>query len=162
MAATLRLSCSLGERRNRSSRHGFDKTKPTLLTTSEVNHLSPNDVNNGVWTYAGSVTPDSSNTEAAYSVDVSLAVTRFTGSLNPASAPTQRPLQTLMVATKRLRTFTADFCEESFTKDAITRNNADEITGTLSTFHDIRISMLTVNQDATTMERNCNLHCWRR
>ena len=42
--------------------------------------------------------------------------------------------------------FTPTSAKSRLTEDDITNNNADEITGTLSTFHDIRISMLTVHQ----------------
>ncbi|MGB1793427.1 MAG: hypothetical protein ACPHMS_06100, partial [Candidatus Poseidoniaceae archaeon] len=113
---------------------------------TEVRTIMSNDVNNGVWTYAGSVTPDSSNTEAAYSVDVSLGGYSLYGQFESCIRTNTSTITNPDGSNETVEDVYSDFCEESFTKDAITRNNADEITGTLSTFHDIRISMLTVNQ----------------
>ena len=122
-----------------------NETDPTDNIT-EVRTIMSDDVSNGVWTYTGSVTPDTSNTEAAYSVDVAIGgyslYGQFESCVNTVELNTTdeegNPTTTTEVY--------SNFCEESFDKDDITNNNADEITGTLSTFHDIRISMLTVNQ----------------
>ena len=122
-----------------------NESDPTDNIT-EIRTIMSDDVGNGVWTYTGSVVPDTSDTEAAYSVDVAIGGYSLYGQfescvdtviINSTDAE-GNPTTTEEVY--------ANFCEESFTKDDITRNNADEITGTLSTFHDIRISMLTVNQ----------------
>ena len=48
-----------------------NETDPTD-NRSEIRTVMSDDVNNGVWTYSGSVTPDTENGEAAYSVDVSV------------------------------------------------------------------------------------------
>ena len=122
-----------------------NETDPTDNIT-EVRTIMSDDIGNGVWTYSGSVVPDTSNTEAAYSVDVAIGGYSLYGQFESC-------IDTVLVnstdeegnPTTTEESY-ANFCEESFTKDDITNNNADEITGTLSTFHDIRISMLTINQ----------------
>ena len=113
---------------------------------TEVRTIMSDDISNGVWTYTGSVLPDTSNTDAAYSVDVAIGGYSLYGQFESC-------IDTVLINSTdadgnptTTEEIYANFCEESFTKDDITRNNADEVTGTLSTFHDIRISMLTVNQ----------------
>ena len=113
---------------------------------TDTRTIMSNDINNGVWTYAGSVTPDSSNQEAAYSVDVSLGGYSLYGQFESCIRTNTTTVTNPDGSEETIEDVYADFCEESYSKDAITNNNADEITGTLSTFHDIRISMLTVNQ----------------
>jgi hypothetical protein len=113
---------------------------------TEVRTIMSDDISNGVWTYSGSVLPDTSNTDAAYSIDVAIGGYSLYGQFESC-------IDTVLINSTdaegnptTTEEIYANFCEESFTKDDITRNNADEVTGTLSTFHDIRISMLTVNQ----------------
>ena len=113
---------------------------------TEVRTIMSDDISNGVWTYTGSVLPDTSNTDAAYSVDVAIGGYSLYGQFESC-------IDTVLINSTdadgnptTTEEIYANFCEESYTKDDITRNNADEVTGTLSTFHDIRISMLTVNQ----------------
>jgi len=122
-----------------------NETDPTD-NRSEIRTVMSDDVNNGVWIYSGSVTPDTENQEAAYSVDVSVGGYSLYGQFESCTNTVEinatdeegNPTTTTEVY--------SNFCEESFDQDGITNNNADEITGTLSTFHDIRISMLTVHQ----------------
>tara|TARA_B100001109_G_scaffold29075_1_gene22436 strand:+ start:675 stop:3824 length:3150 start_codon:yes stop_codon:yes gene_type:complete len=122
-----------------------NESDPTDNIT-EIRTIMSDDINNGVWTYTGSVLPDSGNQEAAYAVDVSIGGYSLYGQFESC-------MNTVLInqtdaegnPTTTEETY-ANFCEESFSKDDITRNNADDITGTLSTFHDIRISMLTINQ----------------
>ena len=113
---------------------------------TEVRTIMSDDINNGVWTYSGSVLPDTSVNDAAYSIDVAIGGYSLYGQFESC-------MNTVVINSTdaegnptTTEEIYANFCEESFTKDDFTRNNADEITGTLSTFHDIRISMLTVNQ----------------
>ncbi len=122
-----------------------NESDPTDNIT-EIRTIMSDDISNGVWTYSGSVLPDTSNTEAAYSVDVAIGGYSLYGQFESC-------IDTVVVNSTdeegnptTTEEIYANFCEESFNKDDITSNNADEITGTLSTFHDIRISMLTVNQ----------------
>ena len=122
-----------------------NESDPTDNIT-EVRTIMSDDIGNGVWTYSGSVVPDTSNTEAAYSVDVAIGGYSLYGQFESC-------VDTVLINSTdaegnptTTEEIYANFCEESFSKDDITRNNADEITGTLSTFHDIRITMLTVNQ----------------
>ena len=122
-----------------------NESDPTDNIT-EVRTIMSDDIGNGVWTYTGSVVPDTSNTEAAYSVDVAIGGYSLYGQFESCVDTVlinQTDAEGNPTTTEEVY---ANFCEESFTKDDITRNNADEITGTLSTFHDIRIAMLTVNQ----------------
>ena len=122
-----------------------NESDPTDNIT-EIRTIMSDNINNGVWTYTGSVLPDTSGTDAAYSVDVAIAGYSLFGQFESC-------IETVIVNETdaegndvQTEESYANFCEESFTKDDITNNNADEINGALSTFHDIRISMLTVNQ----------------
>ncbi len=122
-----------------------NESDPTDNIT-EVRTIMSDNINNGVWTYSGSILPDTTVTEAAYSVDVALGGYSLYGQFESC-------IETIFVNSTdaegndvTTEEIYANFCEEEFNKDDFTRNNADEITGTLSTFHDIRISMLTVNQ----------------
>ena len=122
-----------------------NESDPTDNIT-EIRTIMSYNINNGVWTYTGSVLPDTSGTDAAYSVDVAIAGYSLFGQFESC-------IETVIVNETdaegndvQTEESYANFCEESFTKDDITNNNADEINGALSTFHDIRISMLTVNQ----------------
>ncbi len=122
-----------------------NESDPTDNIT-EIRTIMSDNINNGVWTYTGSVLPDTSGTDAAYSVDVAIGGYSLFGQFESC-------IETVIVNETdaegndvQTEESYANFCEESFTKDDITNNNADEINGALSTFHDIRISMLTVNQ----------------
>ena len=122
-----------------------NESDPTDNIT-EIRTIMSDNINNGVWTYSGSVLPDTSGTDAAYSVDVAIGGYSLYGQFESC-------IETVVVNetdaegndVQTEETY-ANFCEESFTKDDITNNNADEVNGALTTFHDIRISMLTVNQ----------------
>ena len=106
-----------------------------------------NDINGGEWTYNGTVSPDTSgNGEATYYVDVSLG-SFFLYDLFESC------VETVIVNGTDEEGNTVEeeqsfqyYCEEEQQRDGITRNNIDEITGSTTTFHDIRISGLTVFQ----------------
>ena len=122
-----------------------NESDPTDNIT-DIRTIMSDDINNGVWTYTGAVLPDTGTQEAAYSIDVSIGDYSLYGQFESC-------MDTVLVNTTdedgneiQTEETYSNFCEESFNKDDITKNNADEITGTLSTFHDIRISMLTINQ----------------
>ena len=122
-----------------------NESDPTDNIT-DVRTIMSGDIGNGVWEYKGSVMPDSSGDDAAYSIDVALGGYSLYGQFDSCIDTVivnQTDEEGNDIQTEEVY---ANFCEESFSKDAITNNNADEITGALQTFHDIRISMLTVNQ----------------
>ena len=66
-----RLPCSLCERRYRPSFCYQNESDPTDNIT-EIRTIMSDNINNGVWTYTGSVLPDTSGTDV-YSVDVAIA-----------------------------------------------------------------------------------------
>ena len=103
--------------------------------------------NGGEWTYNGTVTPDTSgNTEANYFVDVSLNTFNLMD-VYDSCAETYIVNVTDADGNEEQEDQTFDWvCEEEQRRDAITRNNVDEITGSTQTFHDIRVSSLTVLQ----------------
>jgi len=122
-----------------------NESDPTDNIT-DVRTIMSDDISNGVWEYTGSVMPDSSGDDAAYSIDVAIGGYSLYGQFDSCIETVvvnQTDADGNVIPTEEVY---ANFCEESFSKDAITSNNGDEITGALSTFHDIRISMLTVNQ----------------
>jgi len=122
-----------------------NESDPTDNIT-DVRTIMSGDIGNGIWEYKGSVMPDSSGDDAAYSIDVAIGGYSLYGQFDSCIDTVivnQTDEEGNDIQTEEVY---ANFCEESFTKDAITNNNADEITGALQTFHDIRISMLTVNQ----------------
>jgi hypothetical protein len=122
-----------------------NETDPTDKLT-EIRSIMSNNINNGVWEYKGSVLPDTNEPEAAYSIDVQLGGYSLYGQFESCQEVVLQN-ETDGDGNDLPTTVTySHFCEESFSRDDITNNNADEITGTLSTFHDIRISMLSVNQ----------------
>ena len=122
-----------------------NETDPTDKTT-DIRTIMSNNINNGVWEYKGSVLPDTNEQEAAYSIDVQLGGYTLYGQFESCQEVVVQN-ETDQDGNDVSTTVTySHFCEEAFVRDDITNNNADEITGTLSTFHDIRISMLTVNQ----------------
>jgi len=113
---------------------------------TDIRTVMSNSQNNGLWEYKGSVVPDASGNDAAYSIDVELGGYSLYGQfvscqevvfVNSTDAEGNEITES---------TTYNHFCEETFARDDITNNNADEVTGALTTFHDIRISMLSVNQ----------------
>jgi hypothetical protein len=122
-----------------------NETDPNDKVT-EIRSIMSNNINNGVWEYKGSVLPDTSGDDAAYSIDVQLGGYSLYGQFESCQEVVVQN-ETDGDGNDVSTTVTySHFCEESFSRDDITNNNADEITGALQTFHDIRISMLTVNQ----------------
>ena len=122
-----------------------NETDPTDKIT-DIRAIMSNNINNGIWEYKGSVLPDTNNAEAAYSIDVQLGGYSLYGQFESCQEVVVENGTDAEGNDVSNTTTYSHFCEESFVRDDITSNNADEITGTLSTFHDIRISMLTVNQ----------------
>jgi hypothetical protein len=122
-----------------------NETDPTDKIT-EIRSIMSNNINNGVWEYKGSVLPDTGEPEAAYSIDVQLGGYSLYGQFESCQEVVVENATDADGNDVSNTTTYSHFCEESFVRDDITNNNAGEITGTLSTFHDIRISMLTVNQ----------------
>ena len=122
-----------------------NETDPADNTT-EIRSVMSNNINNGVWEYKGSLLPDTGGDDAAYSIDVQLGGYSLYGQFESCQEVVVQN-ETDADGNDVSTTVTySHFCEESFVRDDITNNNADEITGALQTFHDIRISMLTVNQ----------------
>ena len=122
-----------------------NETDPTDKIT-EIRSVMSNNINNGVWEYKGSVLPDTSGEDAAYSIDVQLGGYSLYGQFESCQEVVVENATDAEGNDVSNTTTYSHFCEESFVRDDITNNNADEITGALQTFHDIRISMLTVNQ----------------
>ena len=113
---------------------------------TEIRTVMSDNTNNGIWEYKGSVLPDTGGTDAAYSIDVELGGYSLYGQFESCQEVVSVN-STDAEGNEQTTTETYNhFCEESSLRDDITNNNRDEITGALSTFHDIRISMLTVNQ----------------
>ena len=113
---------------------------------TEIRTVMSDNTNNGIWEYKGSVLPDTGGTDAAYSIDVELGGYSLYGQFESCQEVVSVN-STDEEGNEQTTTETYNhFCEESSLRDDITNNNRDEITGALSTFHDIRISMLTVNQ----------------
>ena len=113
---------------------------------TEIRSVMSDNINNGVWEYKGSVLPDTSGEDAAYSIDVQLGGYSLYGQFESCQEVVVQNATDAEGNDVSNTTTYSHFCEESFLRDDITNNNADEITGALTTFHDIRISMLTVNQ----------------
>tara|TARA_B100001758_G_scaffold109003_1_gene93355 strand:+ start:2030 stop:5176 length:3147 start_codon:yes stop_codon:yes gene_type:complete len=113
---------------------------------TEIRTVMSDNTNNGIWEYKGSVLPDTGGTDAAYSIDVELGGYSLYGQFESCQEVVSVN-STDAEGNEQTTTETYNhFCEEASVRDDITNNNRDEITGALSTFHDIRISMLTVNQ----------------
>ena len=112
---------------------------------TEIRTIMSGNTNNGIWEYKGSVLPSTSG-DAAYSIDVELGGYSLYGQFESC----QEVISVNSTDAEGNEITTTEtynhFCEEASLRDDITNNNRDEITGALQTFHDIRISMLTVNQ----------------
>jgi hypothetical protein len=98
---------------------------------TDIRTVMSNSQNNGLWEYKGSVLPDSSGDDAAYSIDVELGGYSLYGQfvscqevvfVNSTDAEGND--------VNRIHNL-QHFCEESFVRDDITSNNADEVTGAL-------------------------------
>ena len=122
-----------------------NETDPTDNLT-EVRTVMSNNINNGVWEYKGSLLPSTTATESEYSIDVALGGYTLYGQFESCQEVVQQNETDADGNDISTSVTYSHFCEEDFPRDDITNNNADEISGTLQTFHDIRISMLTVNQ----------------
>ena len=115
-------------------RHGEDPNNVTNDTRTVLNYQS-------VWSYEGSVMPDSNEEQGEYSLEATLMSyvdydafescweTNSTGSENETS-----------------ETIFYHMCEETQYSDDYPNSNADEITGAVNNYHDIRITTLTVFQ----------------
>ena len=126
--------------------HVFENGSDPTDNLTDIRTVMSSSQNNGLWEYKGSVLPDSSGDDAAYSIDVELGgfslYGQFVSCQEVVSVNTTDAEGNPMTETTTYN----HFCEEAFLRDDITNNNADEVTGALQTFHDIRISMLSVNQ----------------
>ena len=122
-----------------------NETDPTD-NRSEPRAIFSSDVNNGVFTYSGSISPDTSGGDAIYSVEVSLGEYSLFGQYQSCTETYEFNVtgedgeQTTATETYE------NFCEETFNQDDITSNNIGEINGATNTFHDIRIDTLTIYQ----------------
>ena len=124
----------------------FENGSDPTDNLTEIRTVMSDNINNGVWEYKGSVLPDSSGEDAAYSIDVQLGGYSLYGQFESCQEVVSVN-STDAEGNEQTTTETYNhFCEEASVRDDITNNNRDEITGALQTFHDIRISMLTVNQ----------------
>lgn len=122
-----------------------NETDPTD-NRSEPRAVFSNDVNNGVFTYSGSIDPDGSGGDAVYSVEVSLGGYSLFGQYQ-SCIETYESNVTGEDGEQTTTTQTFEnFCEETFTQDDVTSNNVAEINGATNTFHDIRIDSLTIYQ----------------
>ncbi|MGB2036878.1 MAG: hypothetical protein ACPHX8_00290, partial [Candidatus Poseidoniaceae archaeon] len=124
----------------------FENGSDPTDNLTEIRTIMSDNINNGVWEYKGSVLPDSSGDDAAYSIDVELGGYSLYGQF----VSCQEVVSVNSTDEEGNEQTTSEtynhFCEEASVRDDITNNNRAEITGALQTFHDIRISMLTVNQ----------------
>ena len=122
-----------------------NETDPTD-NRSEPRAIFSSDVNNGVFTYSGSISPDTSGGDAIYSVEVSLGEYSLFGQYQSCietyefNVTGEDGEQTTATETYE------NLCEETFNQDDITSNNIGEINGATNTFHDIRIDTLTIYQ----------------
>jgi hypothetical protein len=119
-------------------RHGED---PNNITNDARTVL----IYQSVWTYQGSVMPDSTKAEGTYSLEASLIgyvdydsfescwETSSSGSGNSSENETSE-------------TILYHMCEEAQNSDDYPNSNADAITGAINNYHDIRITSLTVFQ----------------
>ncbi|MDG1546547.1 MAG: hypothetical protein P8Q55_04070 [Candidatus Poseidoniaceae archaeon] len=135
-----------------------DISGTTYLTAGESGHMvetfrhgeDPNNVTNETrtvllfqqeWTYQGSVVPDTSGEDAAYSIEASL--------MNYVDYDSfESCWETFTEGENESQTETTYFhmCEEVQNSDDYPTSNSDAITGALNNFHDIRITTLTVFQ----------------
>jgi len=122
-----------------------NETDPSDNLT-EVRDVMSSNINNGIWEYQGSILPDTSGADSAYSVDVQLGGYSLYGQFESCQEVVVQNETDADGNDISTSVTYSHFCEESFVRDDITNNNAGEITGAIQTFHDIRISMLTVNQ----------------
>ncbi len=116
-------------------RHGEDPNNVTNESRTVLNYQT-------VWTYQGSVVPDTSGEDAAYSIEASLQsyvdYDAFESCWETFSENNSENGTT--------ETTWYHMCEDTFTNDDYPNSNADAITGALNNYHDIRITTLTVYQ----------------
>ena len=113
---------------------------------SEPRAVFSSDVNNGVFTYSGSISPDTSGGDAIYSVEVSLADYSMFGQYQSCVETYEFNVTGEDGEPSTATEIYENFCEETFDRDDITSNNVGEINGATATFHDIRIDTLTIYQ----------------
>jgi len=115
-------------------RHGEDPNNVTNDTRTVLLYQQE-------WTYQGSVVPDTSGEDAAYSIEASL--------MNYVDYDSfESCWETFTEGENESQTTTTYFhmCEEEQLSDDYPTSNADAITGALNNYHDIRITTLTVYQ----------------
>lgn len=119
-------------------RHGEDPNNVTDDTRIVLSYQS-------VWTYQGSVMPDSDEAEGTYSLEATLMsyvdYDSFESCWETASSGSGNSSEN-----ETSETVLRHMCEETQTSDDYPNSNTDAITGAISNYHDIRITTLTVFQ----------------
>lgn len=115
----------------------FQEQDDANNTTSGTRHiLNYKDT----WYFNGTITPDSSVTTGSYTIDAIMESYVIYGQLpecvrTEQSEDPEEPPQTFI-----------DYCEATERGDDESRNNEDTITGSISNYHDIKVSMMTIAQ----------------
>jgi len=116
-------------------RHGEDPNNVTNDTRTVLSWQS-------VWTYQGSVMPDSTQAEGTYSLEASLIDYVDYDSFESC----WETYTDNGTGNETSETILYHMCEETQDSDDYPNSNADVITGAISNYHDIRITTLTVFQ----------------
>jgi len=115
-------------------RHGEDPNNVTNATRIVLNYQT-------IWTYEGSVLPDSAKEQGTYSLEASLLsyvdYESFESCWETSSTGDEN---------ETTETIFYHMCEETQNSDDNPSSDADKITGVVNNYHDIRITTLTVFQ----------------
>lgn len=111
--------------------HQDEANNTTSATRGVVTYQS-------TWFYNGTVTPDAAVTDGSYSLVAEMESYTIYGQL-PECA------ETVDLDENNTQTY-IHYCEVEQRTDDDSRNNGDSITGAISNFHDIKVSMMTIAQ----------------
>jgi len=117
-------------------------TDPPTVTTGTRTVLNYQTV----WTYQGSVVPDTNTEDSAYSIEASLI--NYVDYDSWESCQETNSTENPEGGTETITWY--HMCEESKTSDDYPNSNSDAITGALNNYHDIRITTMTVFQGFNT------------
>ncbi len=116
-------------------RHGEDPNNVTNSTRTVLSYQS-------VWSYEGSVMPDSNEEQGEYSLEATLmSYVDYDSFESCWETSTDNG-----TGNETSETILYHMCEETQTSDDYPGSNIDEITGAVNNYHDIRITTLTVFQ----------------
>ena len=117
----------------------FQNETDSADSISEVRTVFSSNVNNGVWTYSGTISPDTSVSNPIYSIDVALGEYTLFGQFESCISGTID--------------IYSHYCEETFTTDTFTDDNSDSIIGVIGVLDNIALTSLDVfmgyNSDGT-------------